>query len=280
MKITNREQLAFALKAKGVEVRDFDYVEGRTQESYLVDHPLIYRGRRFYENPYLWKVVFDLGLEEAIGYLYSMDSMVDDIVIIKGALATVNESTKVPIKMVVRYIQTNAAKRSEGDQEAWKAVEENVDSLLEHLAAIGKPVWFKATVKAAEANGIQPIHGTFGNAGQGMALYYSTSKETLTGPFRDGFANYLLDVGADPSLNDSLPFCMACKHRAYALALRMANSGADVHTKRNLGLTMIAMNDSKPFALSEADAKARKALLERYVADGKANGTTEEPNEG
>jgi len=275
MKITNNEQLALILKVKGLQVKDFDYVEGKTKESYLVDHPMVYYGRRFYENPYLWKAVFDLGLDEAIAYLYSLDSMVDDIVAIKGALATTNTTSKVPMRMVVRYIESSA-KRFKGDSEGWKGLEENVDSILEHLAAIGKPVWFKATVKAAEANGVDPIHGSFGNAGKGMALYSSTTKEALTSPWYDKFAFYLLEIGADPSLNDSLPFCMACKHRAYALALAMVNKGADLHAKKDLGLTMIALNDSKQFNLSDEDATAREALLTRYVADKKANETAEE----
>lgn len=278
MRITNREQLACILKTKGIQVKDFDYVEGKTKESYLVDHPMVVYGRRFYENPYLWKAVFDLGLDDAIAYLYRLDSMVDDIVVIKGALATENPTTKVPMKMVVRYIQSSS-ERFKDDPEEWKGVEEKVDSILEHLAAIGKPVWFKATVKAAEANGVKPLHGSFGNAGKGMALYSSTTKEVLTGPSTDQFATYLLELGADPSLNDSLPFCMACKHRAYSLALRMVEKGADLHAKKNLGLTMIALNDSKPFKLSPEDQSAREALLKRYAEDEKANEATEQADE-
>lgn len=286
MKITNNQQLALSLLAKGLKVAEFDYVEGKTTEGYVTDHPTVYHGRRFYENPYLWATILDMDFTEAINYLYGLKELVYDTVVIKGALTTRNIDSKIPLKMVERYIKVAKSDLDPIDsefevtknvEEETKAIQQNVDSILEYLASLGNEDWFKKVVAMAETNGVEPLYGGYGNAGNGMALYASTTEGVLIGnPNGDSFANYLLDNGAKPASYDSLPFCMACKHRAYSLAVRMLDSGADIHTKGDLGLRMVKRNDSNGIKLSEKEESARKILLDRYAAEKDKNETDED----
>lgn len=269
MKITNPTQLLFALKTKGIDIKEFDYVEGKTTEEYIGSHPTIVHGRRFYANPYLWTMVLDTKMDDIAEYLCSMESIKGDLILVKAALNTQNESSPIPMKMVKRYIDyvNSLADEERKDEDIYLDV--SIDSILEHLAANHRIEWFKQVVRLAVNHHIEPRYVTFGNAGNGMALYYACTEDYLSEPNGDEFANYLLKLGAEPILNESLAFCMACKHASYSLAVKMLDNGADLHAKNDLGLKMIQRNDNKDIKLSESNEVSRRILLERYAADEK-----------
>lgn len=275
MKITNTTQLLFALKTKGVDIKEFDYVEGKTTEEYIGSHPTIVHGRRFYENPYLWTMVLDTKMDDIADYLYSMENIQGDLILVKAALNTQNESSPIPMKMVKRYIDYVKSLADEERKDEDINLDVSVDSILEHLAANHRIEWFKQVVRLAVNNHIDPRYVTFGNAGNGMALYYACTEAYLAEPDGEEFANYLLKLGAEPVLNDSIAYCMACKHAAYSLAVKMLDNGADLHAKNDLGLKMIQRNDNQNIALSESNEVSRRILLERYAVDEKKEEHTE-----
>ena len=275
MKITNPTQLLFALKTKGVDIKEFDYVEGKTSEEYIGSHPTIVHGRRFYENPYLWTMMLDTKMDDIAEYLYSMESIKGDLILVKAALNTQNESSPIPMKMVKRYIDYVNALADEERKDEDINLDVSIDSILEHLAANHRIEWFKQVVRLAVNHHIEPRYITFGNAGNGMALYYACTEAYLYEPNGDEFANYLLKLGAEPILNESIAYCMACKHAAYSLAVKMLDNGADLHAKNDLGLKMIQRNDNKDIKLSESNELSRKILLERYAADENKEEDTE-----
>ena len=278
MKISNPTQLLVALKAKGVDIKEFDYVEGRTTEEYVMAHPTIVHGRRFYQNPYLWTMCLDAKMNDIVEYLYNTKEAEGDLVLVKAALNTQNESSKIPMDMMKRYITYTNSLTDEEKKERGIDLEYDIDSVLENLAANHKVEWFKQVVRLAVNSSIEPRYITFGNAGNGMALYYACTEGYLTEPNGEEFANYLLKLGAEPILNESLSFCMACKHAAYTLAVKMLDDGADLHAKNDLGLKMIMRNDNKKdiIKLSESNEASRKVLLERYAAEEKKEEQTED----
>ena len=54
MRITTESQLISFLKINKINISDFDYKENAKN-----DKQFIMRGRRFYENPWMWKLVFE-----------------------------------------------------------------------------------------------------------------------------------------------------------------------------------------------------------------------------
>lgn len=275
MKINNPTQLLAALKSKGIDIKEFDYVEGRTTEEYMSNHNTIVHGRRFYENPYLWTMALDMKMDDITEYLSRVPSIESDLTIVKAALTTSNESSSIPMKMAKRYIDYANSLSEEDRKNKGIDLEYDIDSILENLASTHRIEWFKQVVRLAVNHHIEPRYLSFGNAGNGMALYYACTEMYLTSPSGEDFANYLLSIGAEPILNDSIAFCMACKHAAYNLAVKMLDKGADLHAKGDLGLKMVARNDNKGIKLSESNKVSRKILLERYAAEEKKEEQTE-----
>ena len=275
MKITTHTQLVCFLKSKKINIKDFDYVEGKTTDDFMADHPMIIHGRRFYENPYLWTAVMDMKLNDVVDYLYSLEDLVADTMIIKAAIQTQDMQSKVPMKLIERYLDhADKVGVRIGDEEDESKIdtEFDIDSILENLASIGRMEWFQKVVELATEHNTKPRYGCFANAGNGMSLYYSVT-DVCTMKYGDKFAYYLIDEGADVSLNDSITFCLACKYGRYQLAVEMLDHGADLHAKNDLGLKMIMKNDQMVDAkgtaikLAEDEEMARKILLERYQED-------------
>ena len=164
MKIINDQQLACFLKTKKIELKEFDYVEGKTTEEYMADHPMIIHGRRFYENPYLWTSVIDMGLTDVIEYLYSKEDLSCDIMLVKAALSIQDMKSKFPIKMVNRYLKyaTHIKEANASDEEGVDP-EYDIDSILENLASLGHVQWFKDVVELAEKYQVKPRYGSYAN---------------------------------------------------------------------------------------------------------------------
>lgn len=283
MKITNTSQLGFYLKSKNIDVKNFDYVDGKTTEEFMTDHPMIMHGRRFYENPYLWTMIADAGLKEAVEYLYHDKKLLKDTQLIKAALQIKDDKSKLPLKALkthLEYITSEEFKNLHKNTESNALSEEEeitrienvqssiVDEILSSLVMVHHIEWFKKTVEMAKEFNIKPLDKTFANAGLGMALYYATTEQYLSQPNRDtSFAYYLLENGANPSYMNSIAYWMACKYAAYSLARAMVLKGADLHAQNDIGLKLIARNDKAGVKLSEEDETARKILLGLYKED-------------
>lgn len=117
---------------------------------------------------------------------------------------------------------------------------------------------FKRIIGFMENNKIPPQYGTYGNIcnGDGLAEASKLGNTELI--------KYLISLGADPSKNDSWSFVHACKHAWYEVALLLAEHGADIHTKNDLGLKMIERNDKGQVIPIGRASECRKILLDLY----------------
>lgn len=252
-KIKSYTELISRLKVMNYDVSEFDYVEGKTKDSYVSTHPLIYRGKRFYENPYLWEIFIDDKLTDIVDYIIGMKEFKVSYLLIVTLLNAVVEHRS---KFAEKYLDILLFSKPELPEE----IKENeVDRLLVITSQSGEVERFNKIVNLAVENNIKPRYNdNFACAGEGKALFYASKADN------DELANYLLDNGADPTMYGSMAFGIACKIANYPLALRLANEGADIHSHHDLGKIMILRNDSIYKELSEESKQAREELLKLY----------------
>lgn len=252
-KIKSFTELIFRLKCLKYDIREFDYVEGKTKDSYLETHPLISRGKRFYENPYLWKIFIDEKLKDMMNFIISRKEFKINNGIIIALLSSKDQAFVDPYidNLLPLYFEIPSDFKSN-----------EVDNLLVVISQTGNVDRYKKIIELAQQYDIKPCHNdNFAYAGSGFALYNSAK-------FKDGkLTQFLLDNGIDPTTGDSMSFAMACKEGNYVTALLLANKGANIHTKHDLGLKMIDRNDKLKIELIEEEQEAKKTLLEMYKND-------------
>jgi len=108
---------------------------------------------------------------------------------------------------------------------------------------------------------VKPKWDNWGNAGNGDALLYSISAEDSR------IAVKLLELGADPSKNDSLAFAKACKNAKYRVANMMIDKGVNIHTKNDLALRMIERNDSNNVPIPKEEKEYRLIIIEKFIKE-------------
>ena len=253
-KIKTTTELIYRLKTNNLNLTDFDYKEGKTTDKYLETHPFIARGRRFYANPYFLSVLFDNKLSDEIDFIYNMREFKPDYQIMTAFIVANS-------KIADRYFKDLANKYFD--------IEENKEKMMNDLmvdcSTVNRLDYYLTLEAIAVAKDIKPLFKEYANAGEGYCLYNACK-------CNDGlFASYLLDSGADVTLNDSMAFAVACREGNYDLALDLYDHGADIHTKKNLGLTMINRNDRLKRELNEKDKKAREKLLKLFEEGDKKN---------
>lgn len=251
-KIKTTTELIYRLKTNNLNLADFDYKEGKTTDKYLESHPFIARGRRFYSNPYFWSVLFDNKLSDEIDFLYNMREFKPDYNIM-AAFVVANS------KIADRYFKDLANRYFDIEEHK----EKMMNDLMVDCSTVNRLDYYLILEAIAVEKNIKPLFGEYANAGEGYCLYNACK-------CNDGlFACYLLDAGADVTLNDSMAFAVACREGNYELALELHKHGADIHTKKDLGRSMINRNDRLKRALNEKDQKAREELLKLFEEDDK-----------
>lgn len=258
-KIKTQTELFARLKVAGINISEFDYIEGKTKDSYVDSHPFVFRGRRYYRNPYFWSTMFDAKMPEVIEYMYNMPEFYPDKYILSVLIIANHKLANKYFKTLVNYVF-----KSEAEPER---KEKDLDELLLDCSAENRLDLYKILVDIAKELNIKPRYGEFANAADGRVLYNACKEQ-------DGeFAHYLLDHGVDVTLNDSMAYPAACKEANYKLALDLVAAGIDIHTHKDLGKLMILRNmrreENKTLELSEENREAKEKLLALYEEDEK-----------
>ena len=243
---TEEEFKDFMLKKYNVEVDSYSYKEDMDID-YLSTHPWILRYRQYYENPNLWRLVLDKNIEPAIDFLMK------DTRVSSNNLALCNSclysDRNEPIELCKRHLSSltdEQEKIQDLNNFLWIIVQQNkVDKL-------------KKMIEYAKEQHIEPVHKNWANIAYGDAMSESVKFDDPS------MFNYLITMEPDPTLNDSMPFCIACKYAHYKQALDLVKLGYDIHTMRDLGLKMINRNSSMVDKLSKENKKALMELLKMY----------------
>lgn len=251
-KIRTTTELICRLKTKGITLSDFDYKEGITTNKYMEAHPFISIGRRYYQNPHFWTVIFESDLSDEADFMYNMREFSPDYTILTSFIVAHN---KIADRYIPSLINRFFVDNKNVDIEIKKKA---ISDLMVDAAYENRLDIYKLLEKAAIEGGIEPLYGTYANSGNGYCLYNACRHSDRE------FAHYLLDHDADVTLNDSMAFAIACKDANYKLALELVNKGIDIHTKKDLGRLMIMRNDRLHKEISEENLAVKDELLKLF----------------
>lgn len=246
--MTTETQFLSFIKVRGINYKIYDYIEGRTSENFMKNHPTVIEFRRYYQNPFFWKILLDdkkfkLGLD----YFFEEYGKYADKVIINSIIPSINKDNKHYIYPLIKNQLQNTEDK-----------EIDADSYLMSTIIEEKPELFDDILNIILELDIKPLFGSFGNIANCQGLL------ELAKNGNKNFIIKLINFGINPSLDDSMSYIMALKHGFYEIGLLLKNAGANIFTRNNLGLKMIQRNDEKQLHLSEENQKARTELMELY----------------
>lgn len=245
-------ELMYRLKSANLDVKDYDYIEDKTKDDYLTSHPFIFRGRRFYRNPFFLTILFDNNLVEEVYYITSMKDFNVDYNIFSAFIMSKSKFTnKIFKKLSKDYF--------ENDDIDSERKEIDMDNMMVDCAIAGRLDYYQYLEQVAMDNDVKPKYKAYSNSGNGYCLYNASKLKS------DDFVKYLLENDVNVTLNDSMAFTVACKEGNYSIALELAKHGIDIHTKKNLGLMMILRNDRlKHLEITDKDMEAREELMKLF----------------
>lgn len=224
---------------------DLIYKEGQEHRRHAV------KGRDLFLNPNLWNKLIKKKDYDAIFYIiYNRPEAIDfQTITIVSPITTISDA--IVVKLLEMFLKYNS-------NENRRAYEFDILAMACLTSDEKDYSSFKRIIEFMVDNNIPPQYGTYGNIcnGEGLAEAAKLGNPDLV--------NYLISLGADPSKNDSWSFVHACKHACYEVALLLANHGADVHTKNDLGLKMIGRNDKAKVLCIGKAAECREKLLDLY----------------
>lgn len=245
---TQTQFLAF-LRVKSIDYKKYDYVKGKTTEKYMKNHPTVIEFRRYYENPFFWKLILDeKKLKKSIEYFIETYSQYADRTIINSIITSITGENK---NLIYNKVIREQLKRSENK-------ESDADSYLMTVLTEEKYKIFDDILNIIKELEIKPIFNSFGNVGncKGLLEMAKNGNEVMV--------KKLIDLGATPILDDSMSFLTCLRYGFYKIGLILKEAGADIHTRNNFGLKIIQINDQKKLQLSEENKKAREELLKLY----------------
>ena len=224
---------------------DLIYKEGQDHRQYAV------KGRDLLLNPNLWDKLIKKKDYDAIQYIIDSHPQYIDFQIMSIVSPITTISDKIVLKLFNTFLEHNS-------NEKRRAYEFDVLAMACLTSDEKDYTSFKRMIDFMVDHNIPPQYETYGNIcnGEGLAEAAKLGNPELI--------KYLLSLGADPSKNDSWSFVHACKHAWYEVALLLAEHGADIHTKNDLGLKMIERNDKNGIIGIGKASESRKILLERY----------------
>lgn len=224
---------------------DLIYKEGQDHRQYAV------KGRDLLLNPTLWDKLIKKKDYDAIQYIIDSHPQSIDFQIMSIVAPITTISDKITLKIFNTFLEHNS-------NENRRAYEFDILAMACLTSDEKDYSSFKRIIEFMVDHNIPPQYETYGNIcnGEGLAEASKIGNPELI--------KYLLSLGADPSKNDSWSFVHACKHAWYEVALLLAEHGADIHTKNDLGLKMIERNDKNGIIGIGKASESRKILLERY----------------
>ena len=243
---TEDEFKEYLLK-QNIDIDMYSFKPGM-DDDYLINHPWIMKDRAYYDNPSFWRIIFDKNLEPAIEYLMN-DFRVshNNLGLCNTCLYTDRDESFTLCERHLKSIDDKKEKTIDMNNFMWILVQRNkVDRL-------------KTMIYIAEKLKIDPIHENWGNIAYGDAISESVKFND------DSMFNFLIQFKPSPELNESMPYCIACKYGHYSRALALVNIGYNPKTMNNLGLKMIRRNDNNTKLVLDAEnALSRKSLLDLY----------------
>lgn len=224
---------------------DLIYKEGQEHKQYAV------KGRDLLLNPNLWDKLIKKKDYPAIQYIIDTHPQSIDFQIMSIVSPITTISDNIVLKIFDTFLEHNS-------NEKRRAYEFDVLAMACLTSDEKDYTSFKRMIDFMVDHNIPPQYEAYGNIcnGEGLAEAAKLGNPDLV--------NYLISLGADPSKNDSWSFVHACKHAWYEVALLLAEHGADIHTKNDLGLKMIERNDKNGIIGIGKASESRKILLERY----------------
>ena len=253
MIIYTEEQFKAYLKKNDINYKKFDDKgKDNDKDSYAMAN------RRYYENPLLWKIIFeDKKYEDGKEFLLKNYFDKIDFPIVSNLISIINEDNEEVIYNKIIPYQLNKSTDSSYDMDNYL-----LESITEHTDNIN--IYFKIYDIALKYK-IDPKYGTYGNIGHGQGLLEAV--KTGSKKLIEHFISNKIDFNE----NESLAIPLALKYGFYTIGLMLKDAGGDLYTRNNLGLKMIERNDkNKELKLSDENESARKILLELYKNHNKS----------
>lgn len=252
--IESEQQFLMYLKTKDIDLKDFDYTTDDQSKmndpEYRYNHPYKKLGKRYYENPFLWKWIFDHDYAIAIDYMKSFMNQYLNLDII---LAIISSSTNDNILLDILHIYIDNNKGNGLDY----------DKIIHTITITNrnKALYYIMDYLNNHKN-IKPKYGTWGNGSNGLTFIEAIkigNKKIL---------DLLIDNGSiDISSDDGWCYIMALKYGRYDIAKKIIdkNKKIDIHMKNDLGLKMIQRNDKNKNVIPIGIMKdCREYLLSLY----------------
>lgn len=241
--IKSDQEFVSYLLTKGINYRLYDYEEGKDPDKY----PLMVNYRRYYQNPHLWQILFTQKETKAINYLVDKHNIdIDMVILITAVHQQCTQRMFEKLFYIVYNNEINKDKIMRLDRLVMATIE--ADSLDKTKYVFDK----QFELKIEDPN---------------YKLYELSDGRGLTEAAKIGNINmikYLLDKGCKANSDGDWPVINAIKHGHYYVAKILMERGADIHSKRNLGLKCILRNDKEENKLDAKDRAAREILLQLY----------------
>lgn len=248
MKLSDEQQFISYLVSHHIYIKDYDYIEGKTDMDDLYNKPIM-RYKRWYENPQFWfKIYSNKEYGPAQRYMFVNHYMNANAQVL-GAVFSASKykySDRIMELVVRSYTYSKLKNNKPIDME---------DVLYD--AMYKDPRLFSKILEYMKEIKYTPRYGSYGNLYNGAAFTKACSEGWLK------IVHILLDEGADPSKDDSMGFIMTVKHGQYRIALELLDKGANIRAKHSLGYKMFLRNDRNRWCL-KGQEEYHNILMSRF----------------
>ena len=238
-----KDQLLCYAKSVGLDTKD--YIYRKENNKYGID------GKDPIENPYFWIQLINLG-RRPIEFLLDNLSYISNsilVALIQGADKQ-NVSDK-EWKIFIHTIDTRYYDKYEKHY--------HFDDIMYTCIEAGNLDLLKLIVNYMEDNDIKPIHGSIGNINRGIGITEACKQG------REDIVSYLVDHGADLSLDGEYSFMSALKYAQYNIAMLLVRKGVNPYVKRDIGFKLIQRNDKANVVSVGKNKEAYEHLCNIYL---------------
>lgn len=175
--------------------------------------------RRWYENPFFWKEVFDYKLKYGLDFLLAnYKDKIDQQILEAIIYSNINNTD---LFTLIKLVDEENRDKLNYDRLMYSAIDSNKYEVLKFLINFVKNQKIKAP------------YGEWGNVGNGRGLSEASKVGNID------IVNILLENGAEIDSDDGFAYLNAIKHCRYDIARKLADSGIDIHMKNDLALNLL-----------------------------------------
>ena len=201
-----------------INYKDYDYInEPETKPKFSIE------GRRWYENPFFWKDLFDNKINNSVRFFINYINIVDQQIL--EALIYSDLKNKVLISILNIIIKENINKLN-FDKLMFCAIDSNKYKILEML------------INTVKKQKIKAPYGNWGNVANGRGLSESSKLGNIK------IVKFLLDNGADVTKDDGFAYLNAIKHCNFHIARLLIDKGIDIHMKNDFALILLKKKEN------------------------------------